>query len=498
MPAPHCVNTLRILHAAFLSLSLSLSLSRALLCAACVWLLTPLENKICNHPATASMRIVKSNAMSLAAAALLLPAVTAAVPSIGDRLVAGYFKQWSLPLTLSKATEAGWTAVTGDPTACDPVSGRRFRFGELLTPTLAFDKMGSLAGVQIVVNETTYPSYPQSNWRPSNGWFTATGDLPELSSMAIHFKDPAKLCSAEAVDEAGGSIGDRLWLRLPSDDFEQLPLLEEELRAGMPASGWNQGDCLPSNLIYPGSPGMGLHYWRHVGRTSDSACEDAGPVFLMYDEHGVLVNFGILLLGMGRGPTVGGVLPSGSAVAPGDSVFEFPRSTEPFFLKTGTSATCFADLTKWDGTTAGAANLSFIVATVHFALSDTSAITCAPAPPRSPPAPSPPPPPPPPCTNLLEECKDECSKSHIMCKSACANKKKCKKKCKKCKKKCKKDKKKCKNSCESKYKCNTSCEDNTTPGLGTWWCELNMADPNFCRNEAFKNKCKETCGLCHF
>ena len=85
-----------------------------------------------------------------------------------------------------------------------------------------------------------------------------------------------------------------------------------------------------------------------------------------------------------------------------------------------------------------------------------------------------------------------------MCKSACANKKKCKKKCKKCKKKCKKDKKKCKNSCESKYKCNTSCEDNTTPGLGTWWCELNMADPNFCRNEAFKNKCKETCGLCHF
>ena len=170
--------------------------------------------------------------------------------------------------------------------------------------------MGSLAGVQIVVNETTYPSYPQSNWRPSGGWFTATGDLPELSSMAIHFKDPAKLCSAEAVDEAGGSIGDRLWLRLPSDDFEQLPLLEEELRAGMPASGWNQGDCLPSNLIYPGSPGMGLHYWRHVGRTSDSACEDAGPVFLMYDEHGVLVGFGILLLGMGRGPTVGGVLPS--------------------------------------------------------------------------------------------------------------------------------------------------------------------------------------------
>ena len=218
--------------------------------------------------------------MSLAAAALLLPALTAAVPSLGDRLVAGYAKQWSLPLTVSKATEAGWTAATGDPTACDVVSGRQFRFGELLTPTLIFDAMGSLAGVQIVVNETTYPSYPQSNWRPSGWWFTATGDPPELSSLALHFKDPAKLCSAEAVDEAGSSIGDRLWLRLTSDDFEQLPLIEEEVQAGMPDSGWNLGRCLPSNVFYPGSLGMGLHYWRHVGRTTASACEDAGPVFL--------------------------------------------------------------------------------------------------------------------------------------------------------------------------------------------------------------------------
>ena len=77
--------------------------------------------------------------------ALLLPAVTAAVPSLGDRLVAGYFKQWPLPLTVSEATEANWTVVTGDPTACDAVSGRRFRFGELLTPTLVFDNMGTNA-----------------------------------------------------------------------------------------------------------------------------------------------------------------------------------------------------------------------------------------------------------------------------------------------------------------------------------------------------------------
>ena len=96
----------------------------------------------------------------------------------------------------------------------------------------------------------------------------------------------------------------------------------------------------------------------------------------------------------------------------------------------------------------------------------------------------------PPCEKL-QECEDECSTDHIVCKSACANKKKCKRKCKK-------DKNKCKNSCESKYECNTSCADNTIPGFGSWWCELNAAhDPSFCTNEAHgKNKCNKTCGLC--
>ena len=90
----------------------------------------------------------------------------------------------------------------------------------------------------------------------------------------------------------------------------------------------------------------------------------------------------------------------------------------------------------------------------------------------------------------LQECEDECSTDRIVCKSACANNKKCKNKCKK-------DKNKCKNSCESEYECNTSCADNTIPGFGSWWCELNAAhDPSFCTNAAQKNKCNKTCGLC--
>ena len=109
----------------------------------------------------------------------------------------------------------------------------------------------------------------------------------------------------------------------------------------------------------------------------------------------------------------------------------------------------------------------------------------------SPPPPAPPPSPLPPC-EMLQECKDECMKDQVVCKSGCANKKKQKK----CKKKCKKGKNNCKNSCESQYKCDTSCEDNTIPGFGSWWCELNAPHPSFCRNEAQKNKCKKTCGLC--
>ena len=139
----------------------------------------------------------------------------------------------------------------------------------------------------------------------------------------------------------------------------------------MQYSGWNQGSCYP---------GMGMHYWRHTGLTSDSACEDAGPIFLMYDR-GVLAGFGIVLISMGRAPTVGGVLPSQLPSGPflaGNELFEFPRSVAPFFAP-GADPTCFGNIMEWDRTTAGAANLN-IGASMHFSLSDTSVITCEPPP----------------------------------------------------------------------------------------------------------------------
>ena len=110
---------------------------------------------------------------------------------------------------------------------------------------------------------------------------------------------------------------------------------------------------------------------------------------------GELIGFGILLLSMGRVPTVGGMLPSRSAsgpfAGPGDSLFEFPLAPlDPYFFLPGTTPSCFANLAEWDGTTAGAANLT-IGTTMHFALSDMKPPTC-PSPP-SPPAPPLAPPP---------------------------------------------------------------------------------------------------------
>ena len=328
------------------------------------------------------------------ATALFAPAT--AVPSVGDRVVAGFFHKEQIPLTVSEATDANWTAVTGD---CDEVSGRRFRLGERLTPTLIFDNTDHLVGLQAVVSDTSFPPYPHSNVR-SPPFIGNLGGLA-TSIMAVHFKDPAKLCSAEAADHVAGSIGDRLWVRLGTasamaSDFEQLPLLETELQAAMPYNGFTPGACFR---------GMGMHYWRHLDGKSNSACADLGPLFLMYDR-GVLVAFGLALIGTkGRVPTVGGALPVGS----GDELFEFPRHPlTPFFSPQNTLA-CTADLNKWDGTTIGAANLT-IVSTMHFALSDASVITCKspPAPPpSSPPAPPPSSPPAPPLARVIDCAADE-------------------------------------------------------------------------------------------
>ena len=94
--------------------------------------------------------------------------------------------------------------------------------------------------------------------------------------------------------------------------------------------------------------------------------------------------------------------------------------------------------------------------------------------------------PPQPCL----ECKDECSNSFDTCTKST---RKCKRKRNRCNKKCKKS-----------DKCGTSCEDNTIPGIGSFWCNLNTnteyvtgsVKEEFCKTEIYKNNCMLSCGEC--
>ena len=106
-----------------------------------------------------------------------------------------------------------------------------------------------------------------------------------------------------------------------------------------------------------------------------------------------------------------------------------------------------------------------------------------PSPPSRPPSLPPPPPAPPlPCI-VLADCEANCTTAFQTCKSNGENK-------------CKKKRKMCKNDCAAEPSLCPPCEDNTIPGFGSWWCELNAPDPSFCSNEAQMSKCKKTCRLC--
>ena len=53
----------------------------------------------------------------------------------------------------------------------------------------------------------------------------------------------------------------------------------------------------------------------------------------------------------------------------------------------------------------------------------------------------------------------------------------------------------CKKNCDAKPLC-PACEDNTIPGFGTSWCEMNVNAAGFCSSSDGTYKCKKTCGLC--
>lgn len=274
------------------------------------------------------------------------PSISSGSHSLGDRVAAGIWAQKDQPLTVLAALKQGWTAMDTD--ACHSRYGRRYRLGARLSPTLMFDNLGTLAGMQITVDTNTFPLYPESNLK--DAFITGDGE----AGATLHFIDPDRICNAdETLDE--GTVGDRLWMRT-ADGFEIIPIHITDDDA-VP-SGYSPSGCAPSSFAYPGSPGMGMHYWRGL-RTelkNELACEDTGPVFLLYNAQMRLTAIGFTYVGKNyKVPTVGNVLPTRTArgsyenKGDNDELWEFAsQPLNPFFFTAEDNPKCLKYLNTFD------------------------------------------------------------------------------------------------------------------------------------------------------
>ena len=221
--------------------------------------------------------------------------------SIGDRLNANFFFQAGMPLTRDEAVAAGWTEVSNSAEAgnistsnCNNLFGIRYRKLPALAPTMLFDALGQLAGMQWGVDSRVYPTYPCSSVGPPFWQETE----PNIMSTTVYFSDPEGLCSTNGRPKLpSGSVGDRVWVRNSikgngPENFYSVPLT----RAGadgekLKADDWVAGGCLTSNsFIKTLKQGMGNHYWRHASKTQDVMT--VFPYFLLYDQTDRLLMIG--------------------------------------------------------------------------------------------------------------------------------------------------------------------------------------------------------------
>eukprot|EP00588_Corethron_pennatum_P016312 CAMPEP_0194306642 /NCGR_PEP_ID=MMETSP0171-20130528/3708_1 /TAXON_ID=218684 /ORGANISM="Corethron pennatum, Strain L29A3" /LENGTH=443 /DNA_ID=CAMNT_0039058453 /DNA_START=201 /DNA_END=1532 /DNA_ORIENTATION=+ len=315
--------------------------------------------------------------------------------SVGDRLIAGIWREAGMPLTLQSATSENWTAVDGQGN-CTNGYGKRMRLNGRLTPTLLFDANGRLAGMQASVNTTKFPLYPESNLVPvaSKGLFMQDPLNDDVWSLTIHFRDVANVCEPNQA-ETPGSIGDRFLIRR-NNTFESIPLTADGNRANLTdlASNWfeggslsssepanQRGGCAPTHFAFPGSPGMGHHYWGNI-TSPDVACEDAGPMFLLYD-HSKLVAFGLVFAGKNeKFPTVNGLIPENAstpgnprvATSPPDSLWETAHQPLfPLFFSKNKNLKCAANMNKFNSSLEGG---DVTVGTIHFHLQNPLQIGC--------------------------------------------------------------------------------------------------------------------------
>jgi len=295
-----------------------------------------------------------------------------------DRVTAGIWLQKKMPLSQKDAVNQGWSQLEAE---CDTRWGYRYRLGKRLTPTLLYNKLGYLIGMQILVNSSAFRLWPDSNLKvddknPSEILMVAK----EEAGHTLLFKNPSRACGYARRTKG---TADRLWVltgkekRTGKATYEKIPLNED----GEIPQGYAAGGCAPTGFAFPNSPGMGTHYWRNLRGPKGNrvAAEDMGPMFLLYDKYKKLRAFGFTYVGKeGRVPTVGGVRPSknarGSWYMKNSEVWEFAQQPlYPYFFPEADNPKCLHNLNTWD---ASLKDGMITTGTLHVFLSDPWTIEC--------------------------------------------------------------------------------------------------------------------------
>lgn len=302
--------------------------------------------------------------------------------SLGDRVVASFTMQQQMPLRKEDVQDSANFHLVG-PNQCDPQFGYRYQWEGARVPILMFDNQDDIAGIQIVINSQEFPLYPGSNMK-ANQFVPQTGLSKDEGDWGVtaYFKDPAQICSS-GTRAQDGSIGDRLWIANAEEPsgFLEVPLRHSENE--MFNGRWKSSGCAPTGFLFPGSAGMGLHYWSMQDRQGNTPCIESDPVFFLYD-HGRLNGFGFQISGFDyRVPTVGNVRPTGwedpqaFLRPPGREMVEFARHPmEPYVFAVGESPKCSENINMFDTSNHG----DVTGGTLHVLFRDPFNISCASSP----------------------------------------------------------------------------------------------------------------------
>jgi len=220
---------------------------------------------------------------------LCLALVAVASAQHWDTLLVSFPRYNGVPRSALEAVFQGWTELSS---GCEGnlFHGRRFVMYEFelgdydysVIPIYDNGPNGLIAGLQIAVPSDIpngRPNFPS----PQMQEIVKFDPALDRWIQTVYFVDQAIICGAgrslEDFDRQGS--GDRLILH-KRDSYETMPMTQ----SGADSSDWSKGKCFP---------GMGQHFWYDIRR--DMSCDEARPIFLLYDAQGRLYAFGFAFFG---------------------------------------------------------------------------------------------------------------------------------------------------------------------------------------------------------